>query len=285
MRISFLSPIIAIVFSGCFQQIAISSLGGIMDTGFEVLNEEQDLDLADKSIASNLKLIETILRKDPDNSKYLLLASIGYSSYALGFVDEDSTERARLFYGRAKEYGARILNSHRQFARAAGGSIEEFQTALGSLSKSDVQAAFWTAVAWGSYIRADLGEPASIAEIPKAEALMHFVLEKDSSFFYGGAHFFLGFLDGIRSPMLGGDSNRAQRHFEDCLKINGGKFLMTYVYYAESYAVQTRNRELFERCLTKVDTSSIDILPEARLANAIAKKKARLLRTRIDQLF
>src|SRR5215831_3361521 len=75
---------LALLSAGCFQQIAINSLGGIMEQGFEVLNEEQDLGLAEQSIASNLKLIETILKTDPDNEHYLLLASIGYSSYALG---------------------------------------------------------------------------------------------------------------------------------------------------------------------------------------------------------
>jgi len=37
--------------------------------------------------------------------------------------------------------------------------------------------------------------------------------------------------------------------------------------------------------LTTVDTTSIDVLPEARLSNAIAKRKAKLLRAGIDQLF
>jgi hypothetical protein len=60
---------------------------------------------------------------------------------------------------------------------------------------------------------------------------------------------------------------------------------MTYVYYARSYAVQTQNRELFEQCLAHIDSASINILPEARLSNAIAKRKAKLLRGKIDELF
>jgi hypothetical protein len=60
---------------------------------------------------------------------------------------------------------------------------------------------------------------------------------------------------------------------------------MTYVYYARSYCVQNQDKELFENYLTKVDSASIDILPDSRLSNAIAKKKAKLLRTKIDELF
>src|SRR5207302_9857182 len=143
MKISCVAVILALALSGCFQQIAVSSLGGIMDTGFEVLNEEQDLGLAEKSIASNLKLIETILRQDPDNPRYLLLASIGYTSYALGFVEDDSTPRARLFYLRARDYGMRILKRHRQFQAHAERGIEEFTKGFAGLSKEDVPAAFW----------------------------------------------------------------------------------------------------------------------------------------------
>ena len=144
---------------------------------------------------------------------------------------------------------------------------------------------FWTAIGWGSYIGWSLSEPSALADLPKVEAMMDFVLDKDSAYFYGGAHFFLGTLYGSRSKTLGGDPDASQQHFERCLKINGGRFLMTYVYYARSYAVQTQNPELFERCITTVDSASINILPQARLSNAIAKKKAQLLRSRMKELF
>ncbi len=60
---------------------------------------------------------------------------------------------------------------------------------------------------------------------------------------------------------------------------------MTYVYYAQSYAVQTLNDLLFEELLAKVDQASLEILPSFRLANAIAKKKAKLLLERKPELF
>ena len=72
---------------------------------------------------------------------------------------------------------------------------------------------------------------------------------------------------------------------QECLAVNKGKFLLSYVYEARSLAVQMLDRALFEQLLTKVDTASLEILPEGRLSNAIAKKKARLLRLRIDELF
>jgi len=277
--------LLAFVFSGCFQQIAVNSLGGIMDDGFEVLNEEQDLQIAQISIASNLKLIETLLRNNPENPHYLLLASMGYSSYSLGFVESDSLERARFLYERGKEYGMRILAAKERFAHALKGDLESFRQALSTFGRGDVPAVFWTAVGWGSAISLNLTDPDAIAELPKVEAMMQFVLREEPSYFHGGAHFFLGTLAGSRPKMLGGNPDSSRSHFEECLKINGGKFLMTYVYYARSYAVQTQDRELFGKCLDKVDSSSIDILPGARLSNAIAKNKAKLLRSKTEELF
>ena len=275
----------SLVGSGCFQQIAVNSLGGIMDSGFEVINEEQDLGIAEKSIASNLKLIETIIRKDPGNLHYLLLASIGYSSYALGFSEDDSIERANLLDLRGKMYGMSILNRHEEFSGAVQKNMEEFRLALSRLSKEDVPAVFWTTIGWGSYIRGNLSDPKALADLPKVEAMMQFVLEKDPSYYHGGAYFFLGTLFGTPPLALGGDSAASRKYFDECFRINKGKFLMAYVFYARSYAVQTQNRKLFESCLTTVDTTSLDILPEVRLSNAIAKKKARLLRERIGEYF
>jgi hypothetical protein len=60
---------------------------------------------------------------------------------------------------------------------------------------------------------------------------------------------------------------------------------MADVFYAMTYAVQTQNRELFSALLQKVNESSLDLLPEQRLANAIAKKKGEKLLERISDLF
>ena len=114
---------------------------------------------------------------------------------------------------------------------------------------------------------------------------MGFVARADSTYYFGGADLFLGTLDGSRPKMFGGDPARSRRHFERALRINGGKFLMTYIYYARSYAVQTQNQGLFDSLLTIVDSASTDILPEARLANTVAKQKSGMLRAKESELF
>lgn len=287
MRSTGIRFIVLCLFSaGCVQTLAIRTVGGIIDEyGFATLNEERDLALAEQSLASNLKLLEIFLRGDPDNDNISLLLSMGYTSYALGFVEDDDSDRARMFYLRGKQYGLDVLRKNSRFAKAVEGDMESFHNALNSLSRDDIPAVFWTTMGWGSYINLSLDDPDALADLPKVEAMMTFVRKQQPDFYYGGASLFLGTLLGSRSPILGGNPDTAKSLFEESLKINKGTFLLTHVFYARSYAVQTQNRELFTELLTTVDSTSLDVLPEARLPNAIAKKKAAILRSKIDELF
>jgi hypothetical protein len=270
---------------GCIQTIATNTVGSIVYEGFPALTEEEDLDFAGKALPANLKLLEVMLRSNPENRELLLLLSQGYSSYALGFVEDTDPDRARVFYRRGREYGLRLLRQDNGLARALDGTVDDLKSELAGHGKEDVPGVFWAAFGAGGSITLSLDEPDALAEIPRTEAMMQFVVSADSAYYYAGAHVFLGALDGTRPRMLGGDPERSRRHFEAALRINGGRFLMTQVYYARTLAVQTLDEALFDRLLAEVDSASIDVLPEFRLANAIAKQKARALRQRKTELF
>jgi hypothetical protein len=273
------------LFGGCVTQIAVSTVGGIVDNGFDAITEEQDLDFAAQALPGTLKLLEVMLKNDPSNKRLLRLLAEGYNSYALGFVEDTDPVRAKVFYLRATEYATTLLRQDDRFARALDGSVDDLKTELARCGKEDVPGIFWAAFGMGSYMYLSLDNPDAIALLPKAEAMMTFVARVDSSFYYGGADMFLGTLFGSRPRMMGGDPDRARAHFERALRINGGTFLMTHVYFARSYAVQTLNEELFDQLLETVDKTSLDTLPRFRLGNAIAKKKAALLRAKRADLF
>jgi hypothetical protein len=85
--------------------------------------------------------------------------------------------------------------------------------------------------------------------------------------------------------MLGGDPDKARKHFEQALKITEGKYLLVSFLYARTYAVQNQDIDLFTAQLKKVLEASYDVFPEQRLANQIAKRKAAALFREIDELF
>lgn len=276
----------ALLLSGCVQQIAVSTMGGIIDQGFEAFTEEADLAFAEQALPGNLKLLEVMLRSEPDNMRLLRLASEGYSSYALAFVEDSNAARAKEFYLRGRDFGIRMLRQNAAWATALDrGTNDAITEALAASDRDDVPAIFWTAFGWGSYINLSLTSPDAIGDLPKAEQMMKFVVEKDSTFYYAGAHLFLGMLDGSRPKMLGGDPQRSRAHFEAAIRLTEGRFLLAYVYYARSYAVMTLDEPLFDDLLKKVTGASLDILPQMRLANAVAQKKARLLMAKKAELF
>lgn len=283
-RLLALAPIVFLL-EGCIQTLAVRSMGGIMDYGFETFNEESDLQLAQQALGSNLKLIEALIKADPDNEKFLLYAAQGYNAYGLGFAEDDSIQRARMFYLRAKNYGLRILEKNSAFRDALNRDLSTFTNALESFTRDDVPAVFWTASSWFSYINISRTDVSALADISKATAMMKFVLANDPEYYYGGAYLFLGAIEGSTPQALGGRPEKSKEYFEKCFSVSGGKFLLADLYYAETYAVQIQDQNLFEALLAKIDTASIDILPEARLPNAIAKHKAKLLAAKINELF
>lgn len=285
MKRVFLLIAAAFMFEGCIQTIALYSMGGILDNGFASFNEESDLQLAHESLGSNLKLIEAMIKSDPENERFLLFAAQGYNSYALAFCEDDSVERARVFYLRAKEYGMRILVKNEKFKEAMDGDITAFRAAVKTFSRDDVPAIFWTAFSWGSYVNITRTDVAGLADLSKVQALIEFVAEKNPSFYHGGAYLFLGVIEGTTPRSLGGNPDKAKEYFEKALTINGGKFLMTQLYYARAYAVSTQDQPLFESLLKQVEDASIDAVPEIRLANVIAKQKARILLAQESELF
>lgn len=277
--------LLALVLQGCVQTLAIRSMGGIMDYGFEAFNEESDLQLAQEGMGSNLKLLEALIKGDPENTKLLLLASQGYSAYALAFVEDDSVERARVFYLRGRDFAQRVLHQNVKLREAWDKDLDTFRASLNTLSREDVPAVFWTAFGWGSYINMTRHDISALADLAKVTSMMRFVLEKDPTYYYGGAYLFLGSIEAVTPAMLGGKPEKAKEYLEKAVAASDGKFLMTYVFYAKTYAAQQLEQDLFESLLTKVDDAPLDILPEARLPNAVAKRKARLLRDKIAELF
>ena len=273
------------LFPGCIQTIALHSVGGLLDFGFQAFNEESDLEIGRSALASNLKLVEALLKADPGNDRLMLYAAQGFDAYALAFAEDDSVERARALYRRGLEYGLEALEKHGVPRAKVDGDEATFRLALAQLSIDDVPAVFWTALSWGSYINVSRNETSAVADLPKVKAMMEFVMSKDSTYYYGGAPLFFGNVEAVTPQALGGKPERAKDYFERALAMNGGKFLLTYVYYAKTYCVQTLNQELFESLLKKVDEASLDLLPEARFANTVAKQKAKVLRAHESELF
>jgi len=95
----------------------------------------------------------------------------------------------------------------------------------------------------------------------------------------------MGILFASRPKVAGGDLKKSQEHFLKAIDLGEGKFLMAYVYYANYYARQTLDKDLFISTLQKVQETPANILPDLTLINTVAKKQAKELMSRVEEYF
>ncbi|MFA6455268.1 MAG: TRAP transporter TatT component family protein [Bacteroidota bacterium] len=271
---------------GVVNTVAVNATTNIVDYGLEAIFEESDLDFAEKAIPGNLTLLEALYRaKEKDDDHLAFLLTEGYTGYTLGFVEDVDVERAKVLYARARDYGLRSLKKNKQFAKAFDEDQAVFKKSLDQFGKEDVPMIFWTANAWGNLINVSISDPAVLGDLPKVNAMMEFVLKNDETYFYGSAHLYFATILATTPKNLGGKPDSARYHFEKCFQISNNKFVLPHLYMAKSYCVQMQDRVLFDQLLSTIDTTSLDDLPEQRLVNAIAKRKAKILAQKADELF
>jgi hypothetical protein len=117
------------------------------------------------------------------------------------------------------------------------------------------------------------------------EALLERVLQLDPGYYYGGAHLFKAILLSARPEQFGGNLKKAEEHFQKARAYGEGKFFLADVYYAQYYARQTLNRDLFVSTLQRVLATPAGIDPDLTLANTLAQRKAKKLMSQVDEFF
>ncbi|MCC6130251.1 MAG: TRAP transporter TatT component family protein [Acidobacteria bacterium] len=293
-----LIPVLLAGVSGCsVKTMAVNALGKALAEGGGSYARDEDPELVAGAIPFGLKTIESLLETSPRNSDLLLAAASGFTQYGYAFVQLEADylesrdfsaaaaqkQRAKKLYRRALTYGLRGLE-----ARHPGFESQlrrDSKDAAASAGKADVPLLYWTAAAWGAAISISKEDSELVADQGLAEALIRRVVELDEGFGGGTAHDFLISLEGGRPAAAGGSAERAKKHFERALALCNGSRAAPYLSYAESVLVAAQNRAEFETVLNKALEVDVNKVPDYRLANLIAQKRARWLLSRLDQLF
>ncbi|MEJ2542659.1 MAG: TRAP transporter TatT component family protein [Calditrichaceae bacterium] len=272
--------------SSCsLNQIVIRQMEPILQQSSNALYEESDLQLAEQALAANLKLVEGLLKNDPENEKLLLLLAQGYSGYALGFIEDTDPDRAKVFYSRARDYALTVLRKDKAFKEAENADFEKLSKVVNSYGDEKVPPLFWAGFAGAGYLNLDLGNPMALMELPKIQLFMDRVEAVEPSFYYGAVYLYQGSVLGMKPIMMGGNPQKAKEYFEKNLELNQKKFLLAYIYMAKYYAAKVLNEELFDQYIKTVQDAPVDILPEMTLISQIAKRKAELLIKSKEDIF
>lgn len=282
------------------SKIASDMTAGIFKEGAPVFEQDGDVETAEVSGLAMIKTLEVFNYQNPQNKTYLNLLARSYATYAFGFFETRMVQyqftdpekyqmyfdRARGFYRKGKGFATDL------FHRKDPGLIEAIKKGLDPLRKKvsrydrlDVDPLFWFAFNWGSYINLSKDDITIVADLPIVEAMMAQIVKVHPGFFYGGPNMFYGVYYASRPAMLGGNPEKAKEHFEAAAETTQGKNLMVYALEAQFLAVLTMNKGLFDEMLAKVNEGSVEGLPQQRLANALAKQRAKYLAANASHYF
>ncbi len=266
-------------------RMALQATLPLVESQILAMHEERDMELAEQAIPANLKILEGLLKQDPDNTWILENLAEGFCGYAFSFLEDTEPARASSLYERGKGYALRatILRTGRE--KWQGLSLDEWSRALNEVDVSHQPALFWMGQCWGSWLMQNLDSVKAFADIPRLESLMIKVHDLDPAFHHAGPHLFLGAFYGGRTKILGGNPGKSRHHFEKALELTNDKYLLVRLFFAKTYAVQNQDRKLFESQLQAVLQAPVDLFPEQRLANQVARQKATGLLGQIDELF
>ncbi len=245
--------------------------------------EECDTELARQSLPAGMKLLEGLLKNDPENTQILTSLCSAFTGYALLFVEGKDNQAASLLYLRARNYGLKALGI--RIAAAPGTADSGFVEQIKTIGKQDLEALFWTTMAWNAWINLNLDKPTALGQVSAAKACLDRVLEVEPEYFWGVPYVLQGaMLSAVPTP-LGGDSLKAMECFEKAMRLSKGRLFLVQYYYARTYAVSVQDKELFFKLIEEVENTPNDVLPEICLLNTVMKKKLEDLKQAADDLF
>jgi len=262
---------------GCTRMvmpIASSMIPGFTNAFFE----ECDLKLAEESLPAELKMMEGLLKNDPGNQKILTALCMGFTGYAMLFVEDEDPERASRLYLRAKTYGLTAMGIQKAGSRQMHDQIKK-------IPRENIEMLFWTTMSWNAWVNLNLDNPTAIGESTLAEACLKRVLEIEPDFYYGAPYVLMGVILAARPAMLGGNAPKAKAYFEKAIRLSDGKFLLAQYYFARYYAVRVQNKALFFSLVKAVKEAQPDDLKEACLINQAVKQKMETLAEMAEELF
>jgi len=282
-------------------KFAANSTTDVIKRAAASFDEETDPWLARQASVGQLKFVEGVLKATPHNTDLMIIIAKNYGLFAFAFLVYDleglewgtpeyETLRARAsdFFGRCKHYAIRALaEDYEDIADALNAKTDaRLDQILEDADEEDhLPAFYWLAYAWGSQINLNTDDPAQVARLGRVKKIMTWVRTHDRTFENGGPVLFFGAVELALPPALGGKPDAARKAFEEGIAITGGKFLMGKALFAHYYHRAVNDRAGYERVLREVLDTPADIYPQQRLANELAKVRARRWLNDIDEHF
>ena len=224
--------------------------------------------------------LEALTTAEPANQEALVLLSRALYFRADGFTEDVEAKKA--LFERGTTAGEAAMAADAAFkARIDKG--DKPSDAVFALQKDDQMAIYWTATNLGKWARAS-GFTTLVKYKGYIAKMMTHCLELDETAYYAGPVRYWGAFYAVAPGFAGGDMNKSREFFEKAKAMNPEAF-STYVLYADTYAVKSQDRELFDTLLRYVIETPSDVIPELVPEQDVEKAKAQRLIDGASDLF
>ncbi|HEY5565818.1 MAG TPA: TRAP transporter TatT component family protein [Gammaproteobacteria bacterium] len=266
-----LSACASLALTGCANLIGSMAA----DTLSAAILNQNDPELVASGVPAYLLLVDGMISQSPDSADLLAAGAELFALYGSRF--EPDPDRVVLLTAKARAYGERaICLAHEPACRWRGLPYDEFVSQLAVVEAKKIDYLYSYAISWLSYLDATSDDWTAVAELPWVEAALERALQLDEAYEDGELHAYLGILNALRPPALGGRPEVSQMHFERAVALSAGRNLSVKVEYARRYARMMFEQDLHDRLLTEVLAAPVEV-PGLTLFNVLAQQEAEQL--------
>ncbi|MBW2209507.1 MAG: hypothetical protein JRG67_00475 [Deltaproteobacteria bacterium] len=289
-----------LMLGGCdTAKLAADSTAELFGRAAPGIEQHWDYVLVGKSFPASIIQLEGILRVVPDNEVIGMSLVGAYVGYGTGWIEdrvevadiEDDWEeaehlrrRALVMYTRAWELSKHFLrNRDAGFDDALKGGVDTLQAWVDTVlvEKKDAAILLWAGASLGARINMGMEDMDTVADLPLAKVILNRSVALDPDFMFMIGKMTMGVLAASEFPP---DMDAAKLILDDVLEKTERRNLMVQTSMARYYAVNIGDHKLFRELLQEVIDAG-DVLPEARLSNAIARRRAARYLDQIEYFF
>jgi hypothetical protein len=276
----------SVALAGCIKTTILNGqIKGTRD-GSAAIDTLSDYEVARDIAYAGLGQFEGMHELAPDNEDALFLLTKGWTAATFAFIEDDyemavdadddaraeyHRARARAAYDRAIQYGVALLEMRVKGFDKAKNNVASMKAYLSQFYKNDALNLLWVGQAWLAKANIAKDDPAVVAELHVGETLVERSVELDERAAYAAGHAALGSYH-ARTAMA--ELYQAQKEFQRAIELTHGNALLPKVALAKTYYCMKGDKASYERTLREVVDAG-DVLPEQRLQNTIAKRRAR----------
>jgi hypothetical protein len=285
MRVRLFVLLVSLTSTGCLDRILLDGTLKSTRDAAKAFDTLSDLEVAKEGAGASLVNLEGMQSLAPDNEDGLFLLVQSWTGYASAFIedaweraydrgddDEESFQanRAKEAYDRAVRFGSQLLEQRHPGFAAAQKNSDTMKAYLAGCTKADAETLLWLGLGWLSRGGVAAERSEIVAELFVGVSLLERSVELDEGLAYATG---LAALGAYHARAPDAELAQAKSMFDKALALTQRRALTVQVMAAQNYACQAHDEKLYRALLDEVLAAG-EVLPEQRLENTIAKRKA-----------